>query len=218
MNIFKADGRKVTRRHDNKGFSLIELIIVIAIMAVLASVITPTLINYIERAKKVKVLNEARMIYDQCTIAVGEFDQVDFNGKTLILKDGLVKTDPVYGKCGRISNLSCYNEAGAKSLTKVKHSYSYIDQYMAKSIVDTIPAFSRNDYGSQSPNGMSMAQINTKPEYQGKFCFICCYNEDGCLYVEVYHKGYFVHFDGNQKVDDVVNAGKHPEVSFSDVR
>ena len=35
---------------ENKGFSLVELIIVIAIMAVLVGVLTPIMIKYVEKA------------------------------------------------------------------------------------------------------------------------------------------------------------------------
>ena len=37
---------------DNKGFSLVELIIVIAIMAVLAGALTPALVRYIEKSRE----------------------------------------------------------------------------------------------------------------------------------------------------------------------
>ncbi|MBO6205612.1 MAG: prepilin-type N-terminal cleavage/methylation domain-containing protein, partial [Lachnospiraceae bacterium] len=36
---------------NNKGFSLVELIIVIAIMAILVGVMAPQLIKYIEKSK-----------------------------------------------------------------------------------------------------------------------------------------------------------------------
>ena len=36
----------------NKGFSLVELIIVIAIMAILAGAIAPALIRYIDKSRK----------------------------------------------------------------------------------------------------------------------------------------------------------------------
>lgn len=40
------------RRNNNKGFSLIELIIVIAIMAILVAIIAPNLTKYLSKSKK----------------------------------------------------------------------------------------------------------------------------------------------------------------------
>lgn len=42
------------RKIDNKGFSLVELIIVIAIMAILIGVMSPQLMKYVERTRQSK--------------------------------------------------------------------------------------------------------------------------------------------------------------------
>ena len=42
----------------NKGFSLVELIIVIAIMAILAAAIAPALIRYIDKSRNAALANE----------------------------------------------------------------------------------------------------------------------------------------------------------------
>ena len=56
----------------NKGFSLVELIIVIAIMAILASVIGLAVIRYIDKSRKSSDLETAKTIYDACSYAYAE--------------------------------------------------------------------------------------------------------------------------------------------------
>ncbi|MBQ8984198.1 MAG: prepilin-type N-terminal cleavage/methylation domain-containing protein [Lachnospiraceae bacterium] len=46
----------------NKGFSMVELIIVIAIMAILAAALAPTLIRYIRKAQKTYDIDTGRVI------------------------------------------------------------------------------------------------------------------------------------------------------------
>ena len=43
---------KYTTRKNNKGFSLIELIVVVAIMAVLVGVLAPAYLRYVEKARR----------------------------------------------------------------------------------------------------------------------------------------------------------------------
>lgn len=50
-------------KKDQKGFTLVELIVVLVILAILAALLVPALLGYIDRAKEAKYFEEARSIY-----------------------------------------------------------------------------------------------------------------------------------------------------------
>lgn len=50
-------------KHKNKGFTLVELIVVLVILAILAALLIPALTGYIDKAKEKKVIAETRMLH-----------------------------------------------------------------------------------------------------------------------------------------------------------
>ena len=54
MVNFLAQKTALTRKKNNKGFSLIELIIVITIMAVLTALLAPQLLRYVEQSREAR--------------------------------------------------------------------------------------------------------------------------------------------------------------------
>lgn len=50
-------------KHKNKGFTLVELIVVLVILAILAALLVPALTGYIDKAKEKKVIAETRMLH-----------------------------------------------------------------------------------------------------------------------------------------------------------
>lgn len=55
-------------KHDNKGFTLVEMIIIVAIMAVLAATIAMNVIHYIEKGRESKDLYHASLIKDALNV------------------------------------------------------------------------------------------------------------------------------------------------------
>ena len=62
---------------NNRGFSLIELIIVVAIMAVLIGTLAPQYIKYVERSRTVTDEDVAKELWQACVIIASDDDYID---------------------------------------------------------------------------------------------------------------------------------------------
>ena len=75
MNVFNTVMKKKKNR---KGFSLVELIVVLVIMAILAAALVPSLIGYIKKTKQQNVNSEAQSVVQAAqTIASGAYASAD---------------------------------------------------------------------------------------------------------------------------------------------
>ncbi len=52
------------KKFNKKGFTIVELVVVIAVIAILAAVLIPTFSNVVGKAKESKAMQEAKAAYD----------------------------------------------------------------------------------------------------------------------------------------------------------
>lgn len=72
------------KRH---GFTLIELVVVIAIIGVLAAILVPAMLGYVRRSKITTANNAARSIYNALNVAMVEMEAYDLPPQQLANRD-----------------------------------------------------------------------------------------------------------------------------------
>ena len=59
-------------KNDNKGFTLVELIVVLVILAILAAILVPALLGYIDEAKQKQIVLNGKSVYTAAQAVASE--------------------------------------------------------------------------------------------------------------------------------------------------
>ncbi len=99
------------KKMNNKGFSLVELIIVIAIMAILAGAIAPALIRYIDKSRRSNDVSSADTIETSVNTALGTESISEY----LTAADTLIELTPA----GKFASDTGYTATGSSKAIKL---------------------------------------------------------------------------------------------------
>lgn len=124
--MFCKENKKNQKKLNNKGFSLVELIVVIAIMAVLVAVLAPQFTKYVDRSRQSNDATTVSGIVTAAEVAVADLDYdtpegtyeitVTETGTTITYNNTPVEADEngnpnmanaIVDSCGDLTELVC---------------------------------------------------------------------------------------------------------------
>ena len=143
---------------NNKGFSLVELIIVIAIMAILVGVMAPQLIKYIEKSKVSADTQAADAVHSAILTAMMDPEVVNdpnYNGSSVLtaagasISTGLATTDPIGSAALEILG----ETSGADVISRLKSTGATDIQFWADNNKVSIVVTGSDSRGSKDTSG-----------------------------------------------------------------
>lgn len=205
------------KANSNAGFTLIELIIAIAIMAVLTGVFTLSFFSYLENAKKTRALTNAKSIYTAAQIAI--IDTSAFENEAFQYALKFEETiDGETMRLGRFSNQSLYKylqeSKGGGSLSNAlsKNADYRIASLLAGSIPGADSDISSDTLKDKSPigDGSSTQYISDHPEEYGEVVFAMAYDAYGqIVYFQCVYDKYFMTWDQDGLTAERVSDSTH---------
>lgn len=207
------------RKKDNGGFSLVELIIIIAIMAVLAGAIAPLVIRYIEKSRKSNIEDTAKKIYDSVNVAISDYfaGESDKSGDMSTFYDGDNKGVEAYHDYGTAGNPVCGRLTSETLYKAANGNMSWSDtNCLGKLACDIFGSSIKWANVNPGQGGMALSQAMGSGSY-GKEPFVCSiiYNKEGVVRVELSKGKYMtVYKDG---VFTTVTADDNAGQSYSHV-
>lgn len=187
------------KRLDSRGFSLVELIIVIAIMAVLAGAIAPSVIRYIRKARASRAMDEARTIVTATETGLATKAGQDAD---LVYNHVFTRSDGSNIDVGLVTNWILGETQSGTVIDETNQEYS--NYLISLEILDNLSSSSSHDYkffnftgGKTNVIGMNCEQFAAT--YSNCPGVIIAYAANGkVIMLEYYNYGCLIHYEDNE--------------------
>lgn len=190
------------RQLGNGGFSLVELIIVIAIMAILAAAIGPALVRYIQKSREARAISEAEALVNATQTGLADISSLDLDFN---LSRAFTKSNGNTVRCGIITNSMLKQAQGSTPVPQGDPDYS--DYVLAGAILENLNTGSRSDFQFKNYSGSGSSPIGEALSSYGgnsKHCpgVIIVFNDhEQVIMLEYYKNDILIHYeDGEYKV------------------
>lgn len=219
-------GFKLQKKGNDGGFSTVELIMTVAIMATLIGVMTAIVTGQLEKAKETAAMVNAEALFKTAQVAVinASVDTKDsfyyavkyeetINGQTM--------------RVGRFSNQSLYKYlqeskgGGSLSEAKSKETDYYIAEIMSGAVTGADGDIADATLKNKSPIGdtHSVKYMAEHPETYGNVVFALAYTANAeIVYFQCIYNGYYFYSDGRsfqgKKVSDSIKFNDWPSHRF----
>jgi len=159
---------------NKKGFTLIEIIIVLVVIAIVAAIAIPSLIGYIDKAKKSKALSECHDVVQAAqTVSIQLYGQNKLDNKNVLMqteyKDKIISLSETSGNI-----LSIDIDPSSGTILKLSYlsseyfSVNYDATTEPNYTIDTVTSASAPDYNAEADKILIQSNILTTISQRNK--------------------------------------------------
>ena len=187
------------KKMNDKGLSLMELIVAIAIMAVLIGIMAPMMIKHVAKARQVKVEKEASEFTEAARIAYVEVVSKGKGPGADSVKNKTKASSPYYKggtQYGNLTNWTVHNGVVATASNAP----------FAEELFSTLGISYGAEWTSKSssiPISSSQPKMNPAGSLTKECIFQLFYDKEGNMIVEYSREGYFVRMENSLIVESV---------------
>lgn len=191
---------KFFQAKSNKGFTLVELIVVLVILAILAAILVPALLGYIDRARNHKYIVEARDFMGASQAALVEAYAKDKYGFVNSVRPGPLTGQKKQG----VADYGYFSSGWVGVALAGKEIDNHWDESDAKGGVfkkilceKMVQYVESQNYTNISSDTPGLNGKNSAADFKGDRAFFIAYDGSGrIIYMQYTTEGKMVTFDG----------------------